>query len=256
MARIGIVGYGHVGKSIARLFPSAVAYDPHLADLVGNRGVVNESDVAFVCVPTPAREDGSAEIDLVADVVDWLEAEIIVIKSTVPPGTTSELRARTGKRIVMAPEYIGESSFSHQWSEHPESWPFVVVGGEPADTRVVVEVLSERLGPDIVYRQVTAEQAELAKYMENVWLAAQVSFAWQFELLARAIGVDYWELREIWALDPRVSKWHTATFSQRPGYGGKCLPKDVAAITSLGHDRGCDVSWLEAMQIFNQSLRA
>lgn len=255
LTSVGILGYGHVGRSMARLFPAAAIYDPHLAEFAGNSGAVSSASVTFVCVPTPARDDGSADIDNVADAVGWLESDIIVIKSTVPPGTTTELRKLTGKRIVVAPEYFGESTYSHPWSAQPEMWPFVVVGGAPGDTRVIVELLAERLGPHIVYRQVSPEQAELAKYMENAWLAAQVGFAWQFELLARAIGVDYWEVREIWALDPRVSRWHTATFSAHPGYGGKCLPKDIAAITRAGRDRGCDVSLLEALQNFNQNLR-
>lgn len=256
MTAIGIIGYGHVGSTMAKLFPDAVIYDPNLPEHSNTRDAANRTSVAFVCVPTPLGEGGAADLSAVEDVVTWLDAQLIVLKSTVPPGTTSRLRRESGKRVVFCPEYIGESGYQQHWLEAPRNWPFVIVGGEPIDSRVLVDLLSPILGPQTTYRQTTAEQAELAKYMENAWLASQVAFAWQFEFLAQAFGADYREVRELWALDPRVSKWHTAVFSDKPGFTGKCLPKDIAAIAAAGQAAGADVSWLNALQRFNFDVQA
>ena len=252
---VGIVGFGHVGKVMARLFPEAAIYDCNIPEYTGTRDAVNAADICFVCVPTPEAPDGEADISAVAEVVGWLSSGIIVIKSTVPPGATSKLRASSGKRVVFSPEYYGESRYHHPWADDPAAWPYTIVAGDPADTRPVIALLAGVLGPQKIYRQVEPEVAELSKYMENTWIGAQVLFAWQFGLLSEAFGVDYWECRELWALDPRVSPWHTALFDGAPGFGGKCLPKDIRAITEAGRAAGCDVGWLDALLRFNASLR-
>lgn len=256
MPSVGIVGFGHVGGTLKKLFPEAAVYDKYIREFSNAQEQIDSSDICFVCVPTPEGLNGEVDLSEVDDVLQWIESDLIVIKSTVPPGTTSKLRSKFGKRLVCSPEYFGESSYTHSWSKDPASWPFVVVGGPRTDTRPVIQLFADVLGPDKVYRQVEPEVAELAKYMENAWLATQVIFAWQFGLLAAAIGTDYWEVREIWALDPRVSRWHTALFSGSAGFGGKCLPKDVAAISAFGRSLGCSVSFLEELLHFNCSLRA
>ena len=84
--RFAIVGFGVVGKSMKSLIPDAVVYDtapgmPH------DKQEVNQCDITFVCVPTPPASDGSYDISIVEESVEWIETSIIVIRSTVPPGT-------------------------------------------------------------------------------------------------------------------------------------------------------------------------
>ena len=218
---VAIVGNGHVGKSMRTIFPDAVVFDPNFTEHANNQKLVNDSDICFVCVPTPALSNGQADLTIVEQVIGWLESKIIVIKSTVPPGTTTRLREQSGKRVVFSPEYVGESQYARPAQlRDPEEWPYVIVGGPGCDTRPVVDLMAPVLGPQKIYRQVPAETAELAKYMENTWLAMQISFAWQFGLIAEALRADYWEVRELWALDPRVSRWATALFDEAPGFGG------------------------------------
>lgn len=252
---VAIVGNGHVGKSMQTVFPDAVIFDPNFPEYAENQKLVNAADICFVCVPTPRLPDGHADVSVIDEVIGWLESEIIVIKSTVPPGTTTRLRAQSGKRIIFSPEYVGESRYAlPEQLREPAAWPYFIAGGPSCDTRPVIDLMAPVLGPQKIYRQVPAEAAELAKYMENSWLAMQVCFAWQFGLIAEAVGADYWEVRELWALDPRVSNWFTALFDQAPGFGGKCLPKDVAAIAATGRSAGCDTQLLEAVLAFNAAL--
>ena len=79
---------------------------------------------------------------------------------------------------------------------------------------------------------VDSTTAELAKYMENSWLATKVSFCVQFYQLAEKLGVSYEELREIFILDPRVNPSHTFVYDDHPYWSSHCLDKDVAAIAN------------------------
>jgi len=110
-----------------------------------------------------------------------------------------------------------------------------------------------KLGPSKVYRQTSARTAELTKYMENTWFCTQVIFANEFARIASSIGVDYLELRELWGLDPRVSKSHTLVFEENPGFGGKCLPKDIKAVISSAKSAGYEPEFLEA--VWQSNLR-
>ncbi|MVN89411.1 hypothetical protein GO986_22005 [Deinococcus sp. HMF7620] len=256
MSMIGIVGFGHVGKSMRTLFPDAVIYDPAYAASARQEDI-NACQIVFVCVPTPMTGSGSADVSIVEEVVDWIDpGAVIVIKSTVTPGTTDALKRRTGKRIVFSPEYVGESPYYLPEGFRPDSWPFVIVGGDNADTKPVMNLHIEKLGPTKTYRQTTALQAEICKYMENTWLAMQVIFANQFFDIAESAGADYAELRELWALDPRVSKWHTAVFASRRGYSGKCLPKDVAAIHAYARSLGVPTALLDGIERANDTYTA
>ena len=101
--KVGIIGLGAVGKGVHALFPDAATYDEPLG--IGSREEVNACDVAFIAVPTPQGEDGSCDTSIVENVIDWLEAKIIVIRSTVAVGTTDRIRQQTGKRVIFQPEY-------------------------------------------------------------------------------------------------------------------------------------------------------
>lgn len=252
---VGLIGLGHVGRTMQRIFPCALTYDKYRPGGSATRDEVARCRFAFICVPTDSGPDGNADLSAVEEVAGWLESETIVLRSTVPPGTTRRLARATGREVVFWPEYCGEWAYVTPWDHTPEGWPSVILGGERGATRKVVELLAPRLGPMKTYRQTAPEAAELCKYMENAWLAAQVVFSWQFRMLADACDTDFWEVRELWGLDPRVSKSHTAAFGQSRGFSGKCLPKDLRAITAVGNELGVDVSFLSAIQSFNSRLR-
>src|SRR3981081_855185 len=94
---VAIVGYGAVGRYLHRLFPEAAVYDEPLG--MGDREDVNRRQYAFVAVPTNRLPDGTGDTSIVEETVSWLTADVIVIRSTVPVGTTDRLKQTTGKRI-------------------------------------------------------------------------------------------------------------------------------------------------------------
>lgn len=149
MKTIGIVGLGYVGKSMQQYFQKkyeVVGYD--IADTDRHqefrRITVRNCDIGVVCVPTPMKADGSCDTSIVEEAVDWLENKIILIKSTVPPGTVDRLKEKTGKNIVFSPEYCGEGDYDpgHNWQSTVANEPFFIFGGDKKDTSALVDLFT------------------------------------------------------------------------------------------------------------------
>ena len=96
--KIGIVGYGHVGRAMHKLFQDAVLYDEPL--VLGTRIDINSCDTVFVCVPTPQRDDGNCDTSIVEEVLSWIKAPLIILRSTVRVGFTDEMMGKFHKEIV------------------------------------------------------------------------------------------------------------------------------------------------------------
>jgi UDPglucose 6-dehydrogenase len=90
--------------------------------------------------------------------------------------------------------------------------------------------------------------------MENAFYATKVTFCNQFYQLAKDMDVSYDKLRETWLLDPRISRDHTFVYDDNRGYGGSCLPKDMAAIIYQGKEIKTDVSFLESVSESNNKF--
>ena len=226
MSAVLIIGYGVVGrnlrKELSALQPDV--YDKYRRD--ENSAESKRYDMAFVCVPTPylGRENSCDTSEVEAAIAEH-DADLYVIKSAVLPGTTDRLCMESGKRIIVSPEYYGATPHSRNYS-----FDFTILGGEKADCLKAVQILQRCYDGRHSFRITDAKTAELAKYMENAYLATQVSFCCQFWEIAKQIGVNYPELRELFILDPRVNPSHTFVFDERPYWDSQCLNKDVPAI--------------------------
>ena len=252
--KVAIIGAGAVGRGMAQLFPEAILFDEPKG--IGTRGQVNGCEAAFVCVPTPRASDGSCDTSIVEDVVSWVEAPLIVIRSTVSVGTTARLAAKHPKKsIVFQPEYGPAETPDHPFNDlRKVRW--IILGGDRAATAKAVRLWQDVYNADVVIQQTTADTAELCKYMENAFLATKVTFCNEFFDIAQRMGVDYNELRELWLLDPRIGKSHTFVFGDKRGYAGKCLPKDMDAVIAAAEDAGYDAQFLKAVASSNERMRS
>ena len=259
--RVGIVGYGYVGKVFERFFKTnfdVVIYDiayPEYQDLEK----INECDLAVFCLPTISNPDGSCDTSIVEKMAELVKTPLILIKSAIVPGTTDRINTKIGNRACVSPEYAGEGSYFTPFWKYPSptdstSHGFFILGGpEPAAT-AITEFVLKVMGPDTKVLKMSAVEAEITKYIENSWGATKVTFANEFYEICNAFGADFQKVREGWVADPRVERMHTMVLSDKRGFGGKCFPKDVAAILHASSVAGYRPKLLEQVLHSNEEF--
>jgi len=257
--KIGIVGHGYVGKAMDSFFSNH--YETVIYDIKydwSNKDNINQCSAVFVCVPTPSNpETGRCDTSIVEEVVDWVESPLVVIKSTVEPGTTDRLKEKTKKRIVFSPEYCGESSYWTPYKFHTDvkETPFFIFGGDKKDTSECVSLYLPVTGPVKTYSQTNAKEAELAKYIENCFYATKIMFCYDMATLCEKVGADWNSVRELWLLDPRINPMHSAVFPENDKpVSGVCIPKDLRALINYGTANGYTPEVLSAVQKANETI--
>lgn len=227
-----IIGYGIVGKHLYQEFPWANIHDP-LYELQNN---YKAWDLAFISVPTDSLTDGSCDISIVENVIQEFKdkVKIFIIKSTIPPKTTEYLSKKYNCNIVFSPEYYGVTPHSNDIPQ----MNFVILGGDQHLTNQVAQLYMLIHSAYFKIHQTDAKTAELVKYMENCWLANQVSFANEFYRISKAFDINYPELRELFICDPRVSPANTYTYEQAPYWDSHCFNKDIPAIIEASKKAG------------------
>ncbi len=264
--KIAVIGYGYVGKAFVRMIKDnyeVLVFDPayHSEQSFENVTFCDAlqdfvtCQAAVICVPTPPHEDGSCDTTHVEATVAILKTNIIVIKSTVTPGTTDDLRMKTKKKIIFSPEYVGESKYHNPFfSNDMKEVPFVIAGGDDEDCNAYFDLLTPILGPTKTYFKTTCLSAEVIKYMENTYFAIKLTFINEMYNICQALGADWYSVREGWLLDPRVERMHTAVFPSDRGFKGKCLPKDTQALVQAAKKKGYDPRFLQEMIENNSSF--
>ena len=241
--KIGIVGYGHVGQAMHGLFKDAVIYDKFKG--IGTTEEINGCDTVFVCVPTPQAEDGHCDTSIVEEVLGWISAPLIVLRSTVYVGFTDKMMGKYKKEIVFQPEYYGET-VAHPFADlNDRSW--LSFGGTRNGIDLAIKTYQTVVNSNVRIYQADAKSVEMAKYMENAYLATKVIFCNEMYDIARALGADYNLAREVWIADPRIGSSHTFVYRDNRGYGGSCLPKDISSIVAQAKDSGIDTTLLSGV---------
>ena len=259
-AKVDLVRQGRspiVEKHVDGLLAEALA-DGKLLATTSPAEAVAVTDLAFVCVGTPSRKNGSLDTSAVERVCEEIGAAIalrdtpytVVIRSTILPGTMRNivipaLKRTAGKyanslRVANNPEFLRESTAVYDYDNPPKT----VVGSDDPDVAAEVLGLYAGLpGPKIAAR---LEVGEMVKYADNVWHATKVAFANEIGNIAKAVGVDSWEVMDIFCQD---TKLNISPYYLKPGFafGGSCLPKDVRALTFKGRDLDLELPLLNAL---------
>lgn len=220
-----IVGYGNIGKHIHNELIGAGEidiYDPYIPEYM--MSYVSQYNIAFICCPTEMNPDGTCDISAVEDAVENTKAKIIVIKSTVPVGTCENLKMKYKKNIVFSPEYYGTTIHS------PESPNFLILGGDQSSCDTVAQYYYKVKKNSFRIHFTDYKTAELAKYMENCFLALKVTFCSEFATIAKDFGISYPKLRELFILDERMGESHTLINTDKQYYDSHCLNKDIPGL--------------------------
>lgn len=250
--RIAVIGCGFVGGATFRWFQEThrdvVAHDPP-------RGMVADlarANILFVCVPTPYTSGGFD-----ASIVDYAinnipGSKVVVVKSTVLPGTTDRLQAAHPQhKVLFCPEFLRERTAYDDFA-HPDRQVVGVTSTDHiAEARQLLSILPIAQRTSIV----KANVAEMTKYFSNCFLSMRVAFANQVADLCGAAGIDYAEVQELAEADPRIGRGYldVGTDGYR-GYGGTCFPKDMRSLIEFGERAGSPMSVLAACEAYNCEL--
>jgi UDPglucose 6-dehydrogenase len=217
---------------------------------------VRGAGIVFVAVGTPPLPDGGADLRQVRDAVGQLRRHIgpdavVVIKSTVPPGTTQALieastRDRLNAPVVTCPEFLREGSALND-CRNPSR---VVIGGDDEQARARVAALFQHLETAVI--QTDATSAEMIKYGSNAFLALKISFINEMARLCELIGGDIDVVADGLGADPRIGR---AFLNAGLGFGGSCFPKDVAALDEMAGLHGHSFWLLKAATEVNLQQR-
>lgn len=264
---IGIVGLGYVGKAIRTAYElrnsekMIYTFDideetyPNCATL---DEVVHSADVIYVCVPTPMKSTGACDVSIVEKVVDDVcqteTRKIVVIKSTVTPGTTERLQSQHPRHtILFCPEFLTERNYIEDYMEQD-----LMIVGVPKNGYVALAdaVLQEQMQVCNVRtaQVVDATTAEFYKYLANIFLATKVSFANEMQSVAEDIGVSWENIVSLVLSDNRLGKshWHVPGPDGRRGFGGTCFPKDISAFIQFAGKRGVPLPILKS--VWNRNI--
>lgn len=216
-----IYGLGWVGKAMQVLFPNSLIHDP-----AQNLICEESADVSFICVPTPLK-DGKLDCSIVEEVVAKCDSPLIIIRSTVMPGTCDNLERKFGKNIVFQPEFLGETPNHPMSDQKTRQW--LVLGGRTENRRKAIEVYQQVYNANISIRQMSNKTAEVCKLTENRAIAFKVAQMQELYDACQADGTDYYEIvQAVYGDDPRFNLWWTFVFPDKRGFNNsKCLKKDV-----------------------------
>jgi UDPglucose 6-dehydrogenase len=220
---------------------------------------VENSEVSFICVGTPNRDDGGMDLSQIQGASEDIgvalkeddDYRVVVVKSTVLPGTTENLVVPTIERlsgktagadfgVCMNPEFLREGQAVNDFLY-------------PKDTGIVIGELDERSGDVLfnIYNEFDAEilrtpirVAEMVKYARNAYLAKDISFANEMANICQGLGIDYLDVKKGMELDRRIGSGRF--LNAGAGFGGSCFPKDVRALLAQTAELGVDPLMLRA----------
>jgi len=206
-----------------------------LSFVVGSVEAAKNCDIAFLCVPTPQGEDGSADLSYVQRAAEEISAvlpfeAIVVNKSTVPVGSTKVVERalkRPDVKVVSNPEFLREGSAVQDFLK-PDR---VVVGSDDQAAAMKVASLYDGLSTRVIITDPAS--AETIKYAANAFLATKLSFINAIAAICEGVGADINDVVVGIGSDKRIGE---NFLRPGPGWGGSCFPKDSRALIKIAED--------------------
>ena len=265
---IGVIGNGFVGAAVRFGFGSQTGCDATVRGYDKDESkslntldeTINKSDIIFLSVPTPSNLDGSIHIGILESVLSDIDSvhngrdNVILIRSTVTPGTTKGLQAKfPNLSLVFNPEFLTERSAKFDFINQAR----VILGGHMDATEKVANLYRARFGEALSIIETNTQTAEMIKYMNNCFFATKVSFMNEMYDIAGKCGVEWDTAIDGFVGDGRIGHSHLAVPGPdgRRGFGGSCFPKDVQALLQFGDELGVELNTLKGAWNTNLNVR-
>ncbi|RLJ01842.1 MAG: UDP-glucose 6-dehydrogenase [Candidatus Aenigmatarchaeota archaeon] len=215
---------------------------------------LKDCEIIFICVGTPSKEDGSIDLKYVKqaaeDISKILDSyKVIVVKSTVIPGTTESLIKILGKKVgrdfglAMNPEFLKEGSALKDFFE-PDR---IVVGSYDEKTKEILEELYKDFNCPKIFTNI--KTAEMIKYASNSFLATKISFINEIGNICKKLGIDVYDVAEGMGYDKRIGR---EFLNAGIGFGGSCFLKDMKALIAKAKEIGYDPKLLKEVIEINE----
>lgn len=224
---------------------------------------IKDTEVSIIAVGTPSSNTGHLNLNFIFKVAENFgvvlkekeEFHVIVIRSTVLPGTSSKfaeiVEKHSGKKrnvdfaMVSNPEFLREGTAVYDYSNPP----ITLIGSEHQGAAEKVASLYRHLPAEVIITDVKI--AELMKYVNNTFHALKVSFANEIGNVCSALEIDSHKVMEIFCKDKELN---ISPYYFKPGfaYGGSCLPKDLKGLQTLAHDLYVKTPLIESIDKTNQ----
>ena len=278
MYRISIIGSGFVGTIVGKGFVK-LGYETIFYDIVDKNlpnftrdidYAIENSDVSFICVPTPTTNDGidlsymkEATKKIGTALTFHQKYHVVVVKSTVVPTTTEKvviprLEKYSGKKVgnfgvCTNPEFLTEieSSWTDEKGYKKDFFTDdrIVIGEYDKKSGDVMEELYKPLNKPIF--RTDLRTAEMIKYASNCMLATKISYWNEIFLICKGVDIDSQAIADVVGLDPRIGKYGTV---HGKAFGGKCLPKDLKAFISFAKEYK-EARLLKAVDDINEEMK-
>jgi len=260
-AKVASLNSGRVPIYEEGLEEMLVKHIDHCLKVTPDYDNICNTDATFVCVGTPSLSDGSADLSMIKSASSSIgeallgsrKYHVVVVKSTVPPGTTEK---------VVIPEILENRHLKNQdigFAMNPE---FLREGRAIKDfmkpDRIIIGSADDKAGDFIesVYRGLNAPmirtgltEAEMVKYASNAFLATKISFSNEVGNICKDLGIDVYEVMKGVGMDHRINQYF---LNAGAGFGGSCFPKDVSALIHLAEDLDEDPILLKSVMAINE----
>lgn len=254
---IGIVGLGIIGSANKAGFEevghTVAVHDIKLGTTISD---VLDSQVVFVCVPTPSTDDGRCDTSIVESVIAELTDNnyqgVIAVRSTVIPGFTVSMQEKySNKKICFVPEFVRERCAEFDFLlEHK----LLAVGTDDKEVYKLVENAHGNLPRNKVILK--PSEAEILKYYLNLYAATRVTFANVFFEVCKKFEADYKQVKDAYVKTGRLGDMYLDVRDDLRGYGGMCLPKDTRAFKHLIKDLNLNLDFFETVDKDNAKFNA
>ena len=263
---IGIIGQGFVGNAVFNKFKNyynVLTFDLDKTLCNSSFEKINKDcKYIFVCLPTPMNTDGSCYTGIVEDLLTKLDkrskeisqSKIVVVKSTIPPGTTKKWNDKFDNlSVVFNPEFLTEANAVKDY----ENQNRIILGGPKNETLQLNSIFS-KVFPNAKIINTNSTDAEMVKYTTNSFLAMKVSFANEIYQICKKVNADYDKVIESTIQDDRLgtSHWKVPGPDGDFGYGGHCFPKDINALISVAINNNISPKMLIATNEKNKEVRS
>jgi len=264
---IGFIGCGFVGNAVLQSFKNH--FNCEIFDIVKEKAttssiqeLMEKCKVIFMALPTPTSSNGDIYLNDIEsayqEINKYSDEHIVVLKSSVPPGTTKFLNSKFPKVFtIFNPEFLTEKNAVSDFANQER----IILGGDYGNKLLRVVECYKKVFPDTIIQITDSSTAEMTKFFINIFLATKVSLSNEFYRICEKMNISYDDVRHLSTQDSRIGLSHTkvpgdgtGVSSGGFGFSGTCFPLNLSILKSLAKKLEVETPILNSVEYRNNNL--